>query len=140
MKKILLATDLSGVSEKAQTLAVDLAVKYEAELHVFHSVWAPTDWHKLSVEDEKKYPEVKAKVDKAKLVIDEWEREYPGVGFKTNIGFNCTGEDIVQYATDREMDLIVMGTHKDHGVGDFVTGSNAKRVVELSPVPVLVSK
>jgi nucleotide-binding universal stress UspA family protein len=44
---------------------------------------------------------------------------------------------ILNLATERHIDLIVMGTHGYKGVKRFLLGSVAERVVRESPVPVL---
>lgn len=53
----------------------------------------------------------------------------------------CTGspaEEIVRCATEREVDLIVMGTHGRGGVSHLLLGSVAERVIRTAPCPVLV--
>jgi nucleotide-binding universal stress UspA family protein len=45
--------------------------------------------------------------------------------------------EIVQYAEDQNVDLIVMGTHGRGFVGHFVMGSVAEKVVRTAPCPVL---
>jgi nucleotide-binding universal stress UspA family protein len=45
---------------------------------------------------------------------------------------------IVDQARDRRCDLIVMGTHGRRGVAHALIGSDAERVIRLSPVPVLL--
>jgi nucleotide-binding universal stress UspA family protein len=44
---------------------------------------------------------------------------------------------IVEYARDHEIDLIVMGTHGRGFVGHLVMGSVAEKVVRTAPCPVL---
>ena len=44
---------------------------------------------------------------------------------------------IVDYATDRKMDLIVMGTHGRSGVAHLLMGSVAEKVVRTAPCPVM---
>lgn len=53
----------------------------------------------------------------------------------------CTGspaEEIVRCATEREVDLIVMGTHGRGGVSHLLLGSVAEKVIRTAPCPVLV--
>ncbi len=45
---------------------------------------------------------------------------------------------IVQTAKAHRCELIVMGTHGRRGLNHAVTGSDAERVVRMSPVPVLL--
>jgi len=46
-------------------------------------------------------------------------------------------EEIVQYARDHDIDLIVMGTHGRKNVAHLFIGSVAERVVRDAPCPVL---
>jgi nucleotide-binding universal stress UspA family protein len=44
---------------------------------------------------------------------------------------------VVAYARDEAMDLIVLGTHGRSGVAHLFLGSVAERVVRTAPCPVL---
>ncbi len=46
-------------------------------------------------------------------------------------------ESIIQYATDEQASLLVLGTHGAKGLEKIVLGSVAERVVKKSPCPVL---
>jgi nucleotide-binding universal stress UspA family protein len=45
--------------------------------------------------------------------------------------------EILRYAAEHDIDLIVMGTHGRSGVGHLLLGSIAEKVVRRSPCPVL---
>jgi len=47
-------------------------------------------------------------------------------------------QEIIQFAKDHHVDLIVMSTHGRTGVVHLLLGSVTERVVRLSPCPVLV--
>jgi glycine betaine transporter len=49
-------------------------------------------------------------------------------------------QDIVETARDRQVDLIVMGTHGRTGLPHAFLGSVAEKVVRLAPCPVLVTR
>ena len=44
----------------------------------------------------------------------------------------------MRYARDREIDLIVMGTHRRSGMAHAVMGSVAEAMIRQSPSPVLI--
>jgi nucleotide-binding universal stress UspA family protein len=46
-------------------------------------------------------------------------------------------EEILAYAGDNEIDLLVMGTHGRRGIERYILGSTTERVLRKSPVPVL---
>lgn len=45
---------------------------------------------------------------------------------------------VIEQARERRCDLIVMGTHGRRGVAHALIGSDAERVIRMSPVPVLL--
>ena len=45
--------------------------------------------------------------------------------------------EIVRYAKDKNIDLIVLGTHGRSGLSHVLLGSVAERVVRKAPCPVL---
>ncbi len=46
---------------------------------------------------------------------------------------------IVEAARDKQVDLVVMGTHGRTGLQHLLIGSVAERVVRLAPCPVMVT-
>jgi nucleotide-binding universal stress UspA family protein len=46
-------------------------------------------------------------------------------------------EEIIAYAAERRVDLIVIATHGRTGLGHVLLGSVAERIVRESPCPVL---
>ena len=46
-------------------------------------------------------------------------------------------EEIIRYASDNDIDLILMGTHGRKGLDRVIFGSVVEKVVKSSPVPVL---
>ena len=48
--------------------------------------------------------------------------------------------DIVSYAEENDMDIIVIGSHGRDGVSRLALGSVAERVVRQAPMPVVVVK
>ena len=53
----------------------------------------------------------------------------------TTVATPC--QEILRYAADENVDLIVMGTHGRGGVSHMLLGSIAERVVRRAPCPVL---
>ncbi len=66
------------------------------------------------------------------------EMGYEQLEIKVAIGNPST--EIVKYAQETETDLIVMPSHEHKGIGQFLIGSVAERVVRLSHCPVLILK
>ena len=56
---------------------------------------------------------------------------------KADIVSGDPAEEIIKYVHEKEVDLIIMGTHGRTGIDRIIFGSVAEKVVKLSPVPVL---
>ena len=66
------------------------------------------------------------------------EMGYREVSIEVKIGDPST--EIIDYAKEHEVDLIIMSSHGREGISRFLIGSVTERVVRLSPCPVLVIK
>jgi K+-sensing histidine kinase KdpD len=60
-----------------------------------------------------------------------------GLRVETALLSGRAGRNIVDYARDKHIDLIVVGTHGRTGISHAILGSVAETVVRLSPCPVL---
>lgn len=118
INKILLLTDFSEVSENAKEYALLIAKKANAEVKIMHMINTPIDWVKISLDEEKLYPETKAEIIKAKNTIKELLIEFKnkGVTATQSIVFNVGVEDIPQYIESESIDLVIMGSHGANGI------------------------
>ena len=125
-------------------MAHDLCDRFEAELHILHVIHnlyleLPTFGMGLSfpgyVENiGERRGEMKAKAIEAvnQLVDSGWKHRVV-----TETRFGKPSKEIVQYATDHEIDMIVVGAHGQSGLTHFLIGSVAESVVRHAPCPVL---
>ena len=60
-----------------------------------------------------------------------------GVTVRTHIAEGNTAAEIVRHAADRDVDLVVMGTHGRSGFDRLTLGSVAEKVLRKSPCPVV---
>ncbi len=139
IEKILFPTDFSEGYYHAIPYAVDFSRHYNAKLYMVHiiydftkvmyshiphissdqivddiTVWAGNEIEKCCIEQIRGLPRVE------KLVLN-------GVPY----------EEIVKFAEDRKIDIIVMGTYGRTGLDKLIFGSTADRVVRKAPCPVL---
>lgn len=138
--KILCPVDFSKCSENALKNALIIARKYHAELHLFHSILIYEDETYQAGEntpDFTKSYDLLSEISETKLT-SMLESEANDVKIKTIIirGFSAS-EEILTYAGENNFDLIVMGTHGRKGVGHFLLGSVAEKVVRMAQCPVL---
>ena len=144
-KNILLTTDLSSNAEAARPIAVELARKYDAILHLLHvfedagyyydagmegAMVAPVDWV------ERAQSERKRKLHELAEAIEEED----GVKADTALRVGVAWREIIAHAAENNADLIVIATHGHTGLAHFIFGSVAEKVVRTSPCPVMTVK
>ncbi|WP_254547394.1 universal stress protein [Halomarina pelagica] len=137
-ERILVPTDDSAGAMAAAELAVDLASQYDATIHVLFVV----DTTSLPADVTATY------VDEA--LEEVGERATRGVveladeaGVETapvEIASGAPHREILAYADEHDVDLIVMGTHGRRGLDRLLVGSVTEKVVRLSDVPVLTTR
>ena len=118
--EILFPTDFSPASEAAGRIARSMALEAGARLHVLHVVPPVTD------------PSVfRDQLTRASQGLAE------GLRVETALRTGLAGRTIVQYAREKGIGLIVLGTHGRTGFSHAILGSVAETVVRLAPCPVL---
>ncbi|HZZ73832.1 MAG TPA: universal stress protein [Pirellulales bacterium] len=136
LRKILVPTDFSDTSAVALTYAKELATAFKASIHLLHVMveWLPDGFvpyspelfrdieqaaHKqlgeiLSAEEQQQY--------QAQLVVRSGSSEFI---------------EILHYAREQAVDLIVIGTHGRGPIAHMLLGSVAEKVVRKASCPVL---
>lgn len=120
--EILVPTDGSDVAERAGSVAIEMATRFDARLSVI-SVIDPDD-------DVPAQEAIDAIADAASAA---------GLDSETDIVDNG-GEihrSIIDYGTEHDVDAIVMGTHGRTGVNRFLLGSVAEQTLRESSIPVV---
>lgn len=140
LKRILVPTDFSDPSQEALETAMSFARTFGATLDLVH------------VAVEATYP-VPPPIDIASLPIDigpaldrsaaglaaaEARVREAGVACETATLVGRADQEIVTRARTTGADLIIMGTHGRSGLAHVLLGSNAERVVQHAPCPVLI--
>ncbi len=75
---------------------------------------------------------------KAEAVFDDARETAADRQVETVLEFGDPADVILEYAEDRDVDRIVMGSHCRSGAERFLLGSVAERVVKRAPVPVMI--
>ena len=143
IKKIAVTTDFSELAAKAYPTAFQIANKFDAGLHLVHTTVSlpplyylhaegiPTDIPqdtyleelKSKLEAEARHPAFRKRAVEPHLI-------YHGFPQKA----------LSSFARRKDIDLIVVSTHGRTGVGHFLLGSYAEKLVRLSTKPVLVHR
>jgi nucleotide-binding universal stress UspA family protein len=139
VNSILHPSDFSENSNRALQYACALADHFEARLHLVHivanralSLSAPLEAGYLPESYDK---DLRASSNDAlaKLPEKDW--------FKGEVVRAClvgtTFVEIIRYAKEHDVDMIVMGTHGRTGIAHLIMGSVAENVVRKAPCPVL---
>ena len=134
-ERILVAVDGSAFSDMTVDQAISLGGICNSEIFVISVVdlypeqmaVAPALVEKMSEEVRQYLDTAKQKIDKANISCETIVR----MGGKPH-------EFIIQEAKEKEIDLIVMGTHGKSGIKRVLMGSVAQNVLGQAPCPVLV--
>ena len=137
LKKILFPTDFSRCAEQALIHAVFLAEKHDAEIHLLHVVTLFEDQPNIVSEEIGETEKMVRKLEdiaerQLKKVVDSEDMRIVTM-IKRGIS---TAPIILEYASDNNIDLIVMGTHGRRGIGHLLLGSVAEEVVRMAECPV----
>ncbi len=163
IKKILYSTDLSESSIHAFAYAVAFANRFNAEITILHvltegdgmenallSYIGQDRWQAILDRNAQDAREalIGKKRDNVQIrycleefceVYSESLGESEGVPMDEILVLRGNPvEEILKAATERNTDLIVMGTHGRGIIADALTGSTARRVIRKSKIPVLV--
>jgi nucleotide-binding universal stress UspA family protein len=132
-RHILVPTDFGEASNHALDLALEMAEKFGSKITLVHAYDVPVPYFEgLSWPVDSLETEARRALDDAYASA---KARYPRVG--AVLGRGPAWELTLETARERGADLIVMGTHGRRGVSRALLGSQAERVVRLSPVPVL---
>lgn len=139
-KKILFCTDFSASAERTFAYACAIAERDKSKMYLMHVIPATlnkefieglviseiTDTIHKNINDE-------IEEDFRKRFISRCQKDIP---FETVIREGREYQEIIRFAIEEKVDLIVLGTHGLTGIGHVLMGSVADKVVRNSPVPV----
>ena len=140
MKNIAVGIDFTDAREPVLEAGAELALALGAKLHLIHVI-APEPTFmgyaaytypgidERSEELEKEKAEIQTMVDRLRLEgADAYGYMRPGETVRT----------LLEFADDREADMIVVGTHSRKLLSRILMGSSAEGVVRHSKLPVVV--
>ena len=141
VKKILYPTDFSKHSLAALPYAKDLTEKFSAELHCLHVVdeafqyWMAGSDNAVPivVSDDELMEAARRQMDQ--FVQKHWKEPEPSITTSLQIGRPFL--EIIHYAKENQIDLIIIATHGRGALASMLLGSVAEKVVRKAPCPVL---
>jgi len=143
LKKILYPTDFSEYSIAALPYAVGLTQQNDAELYCLHVVEMPHEEYLTGgymvpldvphVPEDKVLRTARARLERfAEENLSEIDKK---VTSRVLVGTPFV--EIIHYARDQSIDLIVLGTHGRSALASMLLGSVAEKVIRKAPCPVL---
>ena len=134
IKRILIPIDFSDTSTAAVGYGVDLAERYGASVHLLHVI------ERSAIPPEPEFPlgifegQTVAR-ERLVDVLNAAQRK----AFRSEVAVTVghPSHEIVRYAKEHDIDIIVMGTHGRTGASHMLMGSVAEKVVRKAPCPVL---
>jgi nucleotide-binding universal stress UspA family protein len=134
LNNILFLTDFSEPSETAIPYAIATAREYEAKVHALH-VLTPVRLSEAAQSDAAFLDDLE---ERAQVEMQRIDSQFVGVAHETLI---VRGESVWSSAEkivgDREIDLVMVGTHGRTGAIKLLPGSVAEEIFLRASVPVL---
>jgi len=129
--KICVGYDYSNVTQDVLALAKQSAKAFKAEVHLLRSLEQGPELNREAVQQAEQNLEP---------VRRDFETE--GIACQAHVVVSAlsAGEDIVQFAEQNTIDLIVIGVRRRSKVGKMLFGSNAQLIILTAPCPVLTVK
>jgi nucleotide-binding universal stress UspA family protein len=138
-KRICCPIDFSDASRAAMEVAADLARRAGATLTLLHAYPVPgyTFPDGSVVASPRMLQEL---ADQSERHLGDWKGQAEKMGAPSVNAETVVGEpaaEIVAFAKERAVDLLVLGTHGRTGIEHALMGSVAERVVRRARCPVL---
>lgn len=139
IKKILVPIDFSDYSKSALKYAQEFSKFFDAEIiliYVVEPMVYPPDFSMGQIA----IPTIDIELDKrAKEELEKLARNeiQPNTKFQIIIKTGKPFVEIIQTASELDVDLIIIATHGHSGVEHILFGSTAEKVVRKAPCPVL---
>jgi nucleotide-binding universal stress UspA family protein len=139
VERILYATDFSEGASHALPYAVDMAKRYNAKLYILHVVYdftKATGIHVPHISHDELYKELNQwALKEMDNCCTEEIRGFQNVEKVVLKGIPY--DEIINFANDNKIDIIVIGTYGRSGLERIIFGSTAERVVRRAPCAVI---
>ena len=141
-KKVLFCTDFSENSDYAFEFAYGIAKRDEGLLYILHVT--PENPHQAfatTMITKEKLEQIQKAIEED---LDNNYQERYEKKIENGIRYECItksgreDEEILKFAKDEKVDIIVVGTHGRTGIEHVFFGSDAEKVLRRSPFPVFV--
>ncbi|NVM20199.1 MAG: universal stress protein [Desulfobacterales bacterium] len=139
IRRILFPVDFSECSESIFPYVAQIARKLDSKLHLLFVARDISYLATINVESDLLTNTVarvaRAGEDKMQAFCDKYLSDFANYEQKVVVG--DPRQEIVRFAEEQDVDLIVMGTHGRTGLERTLMGSVAEHVIKNAAVPVL---
>lgn len=132
MKPIIVGTDFSEGSYMALELAIDVANRFQSDIIL---IWARRE--KLLFNDEQLDVMTNLAQDKLKMLCDKYQPMMKYGELRWQITNGKVSSALATTASRELASMIIIGTNGASGFEKYVIGSQAARIVQDAPCPVL---
>ncbi|MFQ5863321.1 MAG: universal stress protein [Candidatus Brocadiales bacterium] len=137
-KKILCPIDYSDCSAKALRYAAGLALRDSAKLYLMHVVDKRIYDYGGPIYEVRPSPDEETVAHLKEKLTQSVPKEISGdIAVETIVTVGVPAQEIINAANEKEVDIIVIGTHGRTGIAHVVMGSVAENVVRKAICPVL---
>ncbi len=137
IKKILFPVDFTASSEKVLPYVKLFADKLGAKVALVHVVRGAEEFAGFEMGAAWYSSFEKELIDGAEKAMRRFVEDNGLDDAETAVIVGNAGEEIVKYADDNGVDMIIMGTHGRKGLEKIMFGSCAAEVVKIAKCPVL---
>ncbi|MFW5920185.1 MAG: universal stress protein [Halodesulfurarchaeum sp.] len=130
---VVIATDGSKSVKRAVDVALDLADRFDADVHALYVL----EESEVNSAPERVRGELRAALSEEGTAALEAVEDAANARVRTAVRSGRPAIEIAHYARSVDADLVATGTRGRHGTNRFLIGSVAERVVRTCPVPVL---
>jgi nucleotide-binding universal stress UspA family protein len=138
LKKILWPTDFSEASYKTLEIVKELAARDSGEIWALHVVQPVSTFNAELTVSLPAFEQELVETTRASLEKVLSERGGSGLTIHPALKVGSPAAEIVQFADEEKMDMIVIATHGESAFHHFIFGSVAEKVIRLASCPVLV--
>ena len=134
--KILLPVGFSGLADEAVDIGIDIGKKYNSKIYLLTvSEILNVGYGELVLPEDIFEKHKKIIMENLNNIAEKFQKE--GLEVELNVREGIVYEEIVEFAKEKKIGLIIMATHGRKGLERFLMGSVSQKVVKLAHCPVL---
>jgi len=140
LDNVLIPTDFSACADHALNHALEVADRFGARLHILHVVnELDPDWYGIT-DAQKRAVKLREQIKTEARDRLENMRPEEGRDLEATVSLQLSfdvADTINEYVDERDIDLVVMGTHGRQGLDRLMLGNVADKIIRHAPCPVM---